>query len=422
MSVRLSTAVMAMGLGCASVGCSSSGDDGPPACEEQMWASFGHDARRSFASSACVHGPFSYAWRYVPTPPADQAPVGGIFSAVADAGQVYLRWKGKQGPYYGTPFVDAVTRAGATAWQWNSTVDSSFGQPLSLAFGNQVVTDDDGIWYLDMATGTQGFFSGVDVWGQTAPVDERIYVVNTAKVDGPGVYVGAYDAAGTQLWKQNEMSGAGQFSHQDGVGAIAADQGVLFYAASYQTNTPPLQFQSGLYAFDGATGGLQWYQPTTPAGGISAGGDMVFAIEGTPGAANLVARNQSDGEIAWQATPEGGIGSQPPVLAGTLAIVGTSTQVVAYDAATGEMAWSAAVPGAASASYATPPVTTIAAALSSETIVVMAHSTTVLNMADGQIQWSGTLAEAPGAAEPVLVGSRLYVVDYGGLTAYDATP
>ena len=361
-------------------------------------------------------------WRYTPTPPADQAPIGGIYSAVADTTRIYLRWKGKQGPYYGTPFVDAATTDGANAWQWSSGVDSSFGQPLSLGFDNKVITNDDGIWYLDAATGQQTFNSGVDFWGQSAPVPERVYVVNTAKVDGPGVFVGAYDATGTQLWKQNEMSGAGQFSHQDSVGALAADGGQLFYAASYTTNAPPLQFETGVYAFDGATGTQAWYQPTTPVGGISAGSGLVFGTEGTAGNADLVARSQSDGAVAWQVTPEGSVGGQPPVLAGGLCIVGTGTKVIAYDAPSGAVAWSTDVAGAGQPAYGTPPKTTMAAALASNTLVVLAADAYVLDLTSGSITWSGPIDQAQGAAEPVLVGNRLYVVDFGGLTAVQSAP
>ena len=63
-----------------------------------------------------------------------------------------------------------------------------------------------------------------------------------------------------------------------------------------------LAFASGVYAFDPATGTQKWFQATTPTSGISAGGGLVYLIEG---GSQLVARKQTDGTMAWSAAVDG---------------------------------------------------------------------------------------------------------------------
>ncbi len=395
---------------------------GPPACAQEAWATFGHDAARTFAANACVHAPFTVAWHYVPTPPSGES-VGGVFNAVATKDAAYLKWKGHVGPYFGTPFVDAVTAAGATAWQFNSGVDSSFAQPLSI-YGDTLVTVDDGMSYLSLADGSVQHFAGVDWWGQSAPSASQLYIVNNVKVDGPGVFVGSYDATQQQIYAQNQMTGDGQFSVTDSVGSIALDESTLFLAASYSRSdmTPPM-FPSGVYAFHAATGTVKWSVETTPASNVSAGGGRIYLAEVAAGATQLVARNQSDGSVAWTASPMG-LQFQAPVLADGLAIVGTSTAVIAFDAATGKQKWSAPLP-ISSFNVQTPGSTNLAAALASDTLVVASGTTlAVVALESGKVLSMDPIPGENGgaAAEPVLVGSRVYLVDATGLLALDATP
>jgi hypothetical protein len=400
----------------------SGGGGGLPACQMEAWATFGHDAARTFAANACVHAPFTVAWHYAPTPPSGES-IGGVFNAIATKDAAYLKWKGHEGPYFGTPFVDAVTAAGANAWQFDSGVDSSFGQPLSI-FGDTVVTVDDGMSYLSIADGSVVHFSGVDWWGQSAPTSSLLYIVNNVKVDGPGVFVGAYDAAQTQGWVQNQMTGSGQFAVTDSVGSIAVDQNTVYLAANYSRSdmTPPM-YPSGVYAFNAASGTVKWSVQTTPASNVSAGGGRIYLAEGAAGATALVARNQSDGSVAWMASPTG-LEFQAPVLAAGLVIVGTSQAVIAFDAATGKQKWSAPI-AVSSFNFQTPGSTNLAAALASNTLVVASGTNlAIVDLANGKVLSDDPIPGENGAtaAEPVLVGSRVYLVDGGGLLALDATP
>ncbi len=395
---------------------------GPPACAADAWATYGHDAARTFAAPACIKGPLTTLWRYVPTPPAGET-VGGVFSAIAEADGIYLKWKGHQGPYYGTPFVEKISAAGAFVWQFNSGVDSSFGQPLSV-FGDFLVSQDDGMWFLGKDDGVASFFTGVDWWGQTAPTGDRLFVVQAWKVDGPGVFIGAYDLNQTRVWAQNEMTGNGQFAVTDSSGAVAVQGSTAFFAGNYsRSDGAPPQFPSGVYAFDAATGAVKWSQPTVPAGNVSAGGGQVYLPEGNPGSAELVARKQTDGSVAWKATIAG-LSMQAPVVAGGKIIVGSTAAVTALDASTGAVAWTAPVPVQGFGFGQPPGPTNIAAALASGTVVVVSGTSVhVLDLETGAEQSTSTIEQVAGfALEPVLVQDRLYVIDQGGLIALGSAP
>ena len=407
-------------------GGSGGGTAGAPGCGSEGWPTYGHDAHRSFASTGCLKGTLSTAWRYAPTPPMGET-VGGVFHAITDGPSVYLSWRGHMGPYFGTPFVDKVGADGKGIWQYTVGDDSSFGSWISLAVGALVV-NDDGLVYVDVATGKATHNAGVDYWGQTAPGEGRVYVVNAEHVDGPGVFVGAYDADQKQSWVQNQATGAGQFNPVDTVGGIAEDGGALFFAGHYM-GTPPPMLESGVYAFDAAIGTPKWKQSSTPAGPPSAGGGLVYLAETVAGATQLVARKQSDGSVAWSATPGAQYsGGQPPVLAAGLAIVQNGTSILAYHADTGAPAWTAAVTTGFSFSGGYEPAKTmLAAAIGSGTLVALGTSmmgkpsVTILDLASGAVLGTTEIAMAMGTiVDPVIVGKRLYVTDGQGLVALDA--
>jgi outer membrane protein assembly factor BamB len=230
---------------------------------------------------------------------------------------------------------------------------------------------------------------------------------------------------------------------------MAFDNNTLFVGTNYMTYANlPHPLVSGLYAFDPDSGKQKWFQGTKYTSTISAAGGHVYGVEdGT-----VVARNQSDGSVAWSQDVSG-VGRQAPVLAGELAIVAGLSAVVALDAKDGSKKWSAPVSGAA-APFATitygstirwtsahpdgvsPAVmqagiaatTTMAAALDSQTLVVTAGTAIhVLSLSDGHEVWSGGVSKAIGSVrEPVIIGKRVYVTDtpndpsQAGLIALDA--
>jgi hypothetical protein len=404
---------------------------GPPA-NPDAWSTYGHDARRTSASNACVHTQFKQLWRY-PSPAADGGFVGAPSNEVADTTSVYVHMQ------LGTvPSADKVSAAnGALTWRYHGGADFDDGNWLTIGPGYLMI-DDDGIYQLDVGDGGLAHTSGVDWWGQTAADTSRFYLVDTTHGDGPGAFVGAWDpATGQMTWKANQQ-GSCQPAIGDENGGLAVDGTVVYFAPRYAVGAPQggletdagvtFMFPSGLYAFDAASGTKKWSVLSTPNSEISAGDGHVYGIE--PGPA-LVARSETDGSIAWSApiaAMEQAVSTSPPVQAAGLVIVATDDQILAFDAMTGKAAWSTMVQGAGQHAYdqntvdflscpqAQEPMaslapTTLAAATSSNTLVVTGTmGIAVLSLTTGTQLANYSMT---GAFDPVLVGDRLYVLTYG---------
>lgn len=407
-------------------------DAGPtPSCGDGDWATYAHDPQRTSASDACIDGPLSVLWRYVPEP-TDGRDFRFVGHAVATADGVYLEWAQTRDAYLGTTAMDRVALDGTRAWSWDSGSDANLGHWPSLAFDDQVVMNEDQIAILARADGTRSGGTGVDYWGLTAYADGQLYLVNDAHIDGPGIFVGAVDADADAIWRANESGSCRIDAWDRSGGAFAVDGGTLFYAPIYEAAGGAPELTTGLYSFDGADGTPGFTKPVTPSSRISAGGGNVYLVEdGT----TLTARSQGDGSVVWTQTLSSP-GVQAPVLAAGRVIVADATGVHAFDAATGDPAWTADVTGAASRAGSQAlsggcmgtatlysgtgvPTTTLAAALASGTLVVTsAAGISILSLDDGSEVWSGAVDGAMGAVrEPVLVGDRMYVLDSGGLIA-----
>lgn len=404
---------------------------GPPA-NPDAWSTFGHDAQRTSASNACVHTSFKELWRY-PPPAADGGFAGVPSNEVADTTAVYVHMQ------LGTvPSADKVAATtGARTWRYHGGADFDNGNWLTVGPG-YVMINDDGIYQVDLGDGGLAHTSGVDWWGQTAADTSSFYLVDTTHGDGPGAFVGAWDPDGGKLtWKANQQGGC-QPAIGDENGGLAVDGNVVYFAPRYEVGAMgggletdaglSFTYPSGLYAFDAASGTKKWSVQSTPSSAISTGSGHVYGIE--PGPA-LVARSETDGSIAWSASIQGAMAAEvstsPPVLAAGLVIIGTSDHVLAFDAMTGKASWSTMVQGAGQHGYdqntvdflscpqAEEPMaslapTTLAAATSSNTLVVTGSSAiSVLSLTTGTVL--GTYA-LMGAFDPVLVGDRLYVLDY----------
>ncbi len=410
---------------------------GPPApCSgpgpsPDPWASYGHDARRTSASNACIHTSFTELWRY-PGPNADGGFQGSPVNEIADDTAVYVHLQ------LSAPTFDRVAAAtGAQVWRYKGGADFDNSNWLTLGLG-YVMADDDGIYLVNTDDAGLKGTAGVDWWGQTAADTSRFYLVTTTHGDGPGAFVGAWDVSKNLLWKENQQGGC-MPPVGDENGGLAVDGTTVFFAPRYEVGAPGafggilpdgggFAIPSGLYAFDAATGTKLWSVSTSPDSAISAGTGHVYLIEPGP---SLVARSEMNGSIGWS-TPFGAtaqsVSTSPPVLAAGLVIVGTADHVLAFDVATGKPAWSTAVAGAgqhaddqatvnfvscpsAGEPIASAAPTTLAAATTSGTLVVTGSTDiTVLSLASGAPL--GTYALA-GAVDPVLVGDRLYVLAPG---------
>ena len=411
---------------------SGDGPDGTmTTCGTSGWLTYGHDGARTFASDACIKGPLSVAWTYTPAPPTSRT-TNGVQHALADSNGVYLHWSASDGQYTGTTAEDRVSPSGARVWTFDSGTDSNFDnwesvtKPVSVdgSVVQSVMIQEDGVSYLDLATGKKRAGTGVDWWGQTIPdLNGGVWFVDILKLDGPGLGVGELDLDAKVLWQENKQGAMCGQGLGDVMGGIAVDDGALFYAAVLTTGsaTQPT-FKTGLYAFDSATGTPKWNVASTPASVISAGNGLVYGIE----ADSVVARSQQDGTVKWS-SPLTGAGAQAPVLAAGLVVAAGSSAVSAFNATTGAPAWSTPMTGAATHAFQNAVTngcagtstaggavaTSLAAAVPSGTLVVTASDGVhILSLSTGADQWHGMIQGAKYAVhDPVLVGSVVYVVD-----------
>ncbi len=394
----------------------------PPACGTGAWLTYGHDGQRTFASDACIKGPLAPSWTYAPAPPANHT-VNAVHHALAATDAVYLQWAASDGQYIGTTAADKVSPQGQRVWTWDSGSDANMGNWATVSGANLVV-QDDGAYFLDLATGKKSVGTGVDWWGQSiADTSGGVWFANTSKSDGPGLFVGELSSAAKTTWKGNEQGTKCGDALSDQMGGIALDAGVLFYAPSYATGSSVQPtFASGVYAFDAATGKPKWNVPAKPASTLSAADGLLYLVEG----GEVVARSQADGAKAWS-QPLAGAGAQAPVIAAGLVIAAGSAGVSAFDAKSGEPKWATPVPGAAARAYTmtitngcsgtqylgAAIATSLAAAVPSGTLVVTgSDGVHVLSLTTGEDQWHGKITGAAGAVhDPVLVGDMVYVID-----------
>ncbi|HMI56942.1 MAG TPA: PQQ-binding-like beta-propeller repeat protein [Gemmatimonadaceae bacterium] len=405
------------------------------------WTTYGHDVRRTSASLGSITGPLTLSWSYVPQGTAGHA-LNSVLNAIGTANAIFVRTSLNSGYGYGiSPAIDRVSPSGQHVWTFNMGTDADFGDWASL-MANRIIVNSDGTRFVDQTSGLSVHSNGVDTWGEILTDSSTLYFANDVQIDGPGIYAAAYDTAFKARWTANKFSSCrGAASAM--AGGLALSNGVLFYAPTYTVGKPAtvLPFASGVFALNSVTGAQVAYHASTPYSRVSADASRVYLIENQH---TLVALAQSDLHVVWSATIASP-GEQAPVVANGLVIVGTSTDVEAYNASTGAKSWSsAALTGAAAHLYSTyqggncgsvqiPVIpassTTIAAALGSRTLVVTASDGVhILALGTGADLWHGRIAGIAGtASNPVIVndpirGAIVYVEDYGKLYALAPPP
>src|SRR5579862_4181135 len=133
---------------------------------EDDWLTYGHDGHRTAASWASLGGPLKLAWHYVPT----GAPSHSVLQVLYPLGRtdlVVLRAELQTNFGYGvTPGADRVSTSGQHVWTYMVGSDADFGDWSSI-LGNYLVINDDGLRYVNLATGASAHGGGVDIWGET---------------------------------------------------------------------------------------------------------------------------------------------------------------------------------------------------------------------------------------------------------------
>lgn len=395
------------------------------------WLAYGHDPQRTFASDGCVVGPLTQAWRYVPTPPVG-LPTRNLFHALARTEGAYLQWS-HQSPwgsqYRGTTAVDRVSTTGTTSWSFSTPTDTTFGNWGTFAFGS-FITEDDGLYFVDLATGQQKNGTGFDWWGTPAFDGTRLFLTGTFQAPdcgGAGIMTGAVDANIQYSWQRNHYQGPGPCGDlTDSLGGLTVDNGAVFYAPQYGGSVKPLPYPSGIYAFASDTGTPKWFQPTLPTSEMSAGNGKIYLIETQSDASRrLVSRNQVSGLVAWSVAVSTSQ-NQSPVLADGLVLLTTptstgKTQVTAFHANDGNLAWNSSIAFTEWNAFSFGPWgTALAAATGSHTLIVTADDGLhLLKLSDGTEQWSGSFPEAStGLRDPVVVGKTVYALASDGTALF----
>jgi outer membrane protein assembly factor BamB len=363
------------------------------------WPTYGHDAGRTGASTESCHGPLRVLWRF--TPPSKAV----AMHAIATKDSVYV--SGQAGD---SPTVYAVSLSGKLRWSFDSHADVTRARWPDAALG-RVILEDDGFFWLVPETGERVGPDWLDLWGQTLSDGQRLYVVNEQHLDGPGVFVGAFDRNVKPLWRANKY--IEKRGRLDVLGAIALDGGTLFQAALFKGVA-----LSGLFALDPANGRRRWLVPVYPASSLSAHNGRLFVVEiDWRKKTTLFARSEQDGRALWSEAVAD-TDHQAPVIAGRRVVTyGPTSGVVARDVKSGRTLWSAelSAPGKERPGYST----ALAVALGSRTLIAASGpELAVLSLDDGRVEWKGDADSSHGDLHsPIVAGGRVYVVSRGSVLA-----
>jgi outer membrane protein assembly factor BamB len=218
-----------------------------------------------------------------------------------------------------------------------------------------------------------------------------------------GGSVAAYSPGGGQRWAVS-LAPEGEKSRSPG-GGIAASGNMIFAATGY----------GELVALDASTGARAWTYKLSaqPNAAPTAAGGKVYVVSSTN---VLHAVNQSDGTEAWQypGIPEtaGVLSSAGPAVSGdTVVVPYSSGEVIAFNAATGDLKWADAVIRS-TRTQAISGLTDVAAAPVIVDGVVYASGvsgrTIAVRLSNGERIWEQNIGSA---STPVVSGNAVFLTD-----------
>jgi outer membrane protein assembly factor BamB len=202
---------------------------------------------------------------------------------------------------------------------------------------------------------------------------------------GPSTYITAFHLpSGAKAW-HHQLSGP--------------RQGWLF-APAVSGTTLVVGGDSKMYAFNATTGAKEWavsvasgdsdFNEVTVANNIVYADTYYGAPDGT-----LYAFNLATGRVIWSATPPGCCLVGAVSVSGALAYVSTSSGLLAYNAATGAPAFTAAVAE----------VTDTVAVSGGVAFVQSPYEMQALNATTGALLWTAALDNYPGESPPAVDGN-----------------
>jgi outer membrane protein assembly factor BamB len=285
---------------------------------------------------------------------------------VSAGGKVHLHGIG-DGPHEHTPeannpFLQTVDfQTGASIGNWSIDNDFPNGDWYA-ATADRVVVNDDSLSIVDLGTFKSRTAARVgnicqlgDSDGEVAidAANNRFFAFNRNQYHdpddfGPGFCIppgnisGYNLATGAVLWTKNQTA-----YPVNSTAFMSYAKGVVYFSTNYTGGAAP---DSGLYAFDGATGEQKWFQknPTgTTYGASSTDGQLVHAVAITGGALTIQTFDAATGTPGWTSSSLGtvqslgrGFEADPPAYLGGLLVVYTGKTLVALDRSTGAQRWS----------------------------------------------------------------------------------
>jgi hypothetical protein len=348
-----------------------------PCTATDAWGTYGHDARRSFASNGCVWYPLNLAWQYQPVAASGRL-MNTVERAIADQDGIYLTWNSiaNYAGGLGTPALDRVSKEGSRVWtadplpqlndnqgNWPTlwTYDYPPENPRETRQG--VVRNDDGLRVWNKVTGPIFYQStptyprpdvareSNDSWGESLVLGDILWVYNQRALHGPDLSLRAFDRRMNVVRELNNYGWYDNPNHSrtfpqdqwdhayDNRGTIASDNGYIYLGTSYtficnpncQTSYPP-PYKTGIYAFNTADGQQRWPMiETTLLSGISVAGNRLYTLERDTtnlARARLLIRNAGyNGSVLFASEPfeyTAFTSWQAPVLAGGRVIVASS--------------------------------------------------------------------------------------------------
>ncbi|MEP1421602.1 MAG: PQQ-binding-like beta-propeller repeat protein [Erythrobacter sp.] len=231
----------------------------------------------------------------------------------------------------------------------------------------------------------------------------------------------ALAASPSKVWSQ---SVAGSSNAERLAASPVTGAGKLFVADT----------EGAIFAFDKATGSEVWrsedndmssdMRPSAFGGGVSFENGIVYA---TNGAGDVKALNADTGEEIWRVHPAGPLRGSPTIAFGQIYVMTQDNQVIALNAADGELLWNE------SGSTTQSGVFGVAAPAAGQGTIIAGYSSGELSAyryENGRTLWADALARTNIStkvssvtdidADPIIDSGRVYALGQGGrMAAYE---
>lgn len=252
--------------------------------------------------------------------------------------------------------------------------------------------NDETVYALDAATGTEAWRSGTSGFAHQVTVAGDVVYVGTS-YHRESTTVHAFEASsGAELWT---------FDGRGGTIAAPAVAGNTVFVHSAAGSAHGHDSDT-LHALDAADGSVEWSRGTAAGGRaapvVSEGAVFLGDEDGT-----VYAFERDSGSERWRVRADAAIETTPVVADGTVYVGRSDSTVVALDASSGDRQWGSAT-GAG----------TVGLATDGDTVYVGSRDGGLYGLAAGSGRRRWQLRLEGAAQHPIVVGDRVYVGSRNG--------